>query len=81
MAAEYSKLEKIRLGKVDTLRAKGINPYPPRAERTHTSVNAKLAFKQAEAAEQVEPITATLVGRLRSLRSMGKITFAHIEDG
>jgi lysyl-tRNA synthetase class 2 len=81
MAAEYTKLEKIRLGKVDTLRAEGINPYPPRAERTHTSVNAKLAFKQAEAAEQVEPITATLVGRLRSLRSMGKITFAHIEDG
>ncbi len=81
MAAEYTKLEKIRLAKVDTLRAEGINPYPPRAERTHTSVNAKLAFEQAEAAEQVEPITATLVGRLRSLRSMGKITFAHIEDG
>jgi len=81
MAAEYTKLEKIRLAKADTLRAEGINPYPPRAERTHTSVNAKLAFEQAEAAEQVEPITATLVGRLRSLRAMGKITFAHIEDG
>ncbi len=37
MAAEYSKLEKVRLEKIGTLRAEGIEPYPTRAKRTHTS--------------------------------------------
>ena len=81
MATEYSKLEKVRLEKVDTLRAEGIDPYPTRAKRTHTSQEAIQAFEQAEAAEQEAPITVTLAGRLRSTRTMGKVTFAHIEDG
>jgi len=81
MVTEYSNLEKVRLEKSDTLRAEGIDPYPTRAERTHTSVQVKKMFEGAEASETAEPITATLVGRLRSMRSMGKITFAHIEDG
>jgi lysyl-tRNA synthetase class 2 len=38
-------------------------------------------FESAEAADREEPVVATLVGRLRSMRPMGKITFAHIEDG
>ena len=81
MAAEYSKLEKIRLEKIETLRAEGIEPYPTRAKRTHTSREAIQAFEQAEAAGQEEAINVTLAGRLRSTRTMGKITFAHIEDG
>ena len=81
MAAEYTKLEKVRLEKIETLRAEGIEPYPTRAKRTHTSQEAIQAFEQAEAAGQEEPVTVTLAGRLRSIRTMGKITFAHIEDG
>jgi len=81
MAAEYTKLEKVRLEKIETLRAEGIEPYPTRAKRTHTSQEAIQAFEQAEAAGQEEPMNVTLAGRLRSIRTMGKITFAHIEDG
>jgi len=81
MAAEYSKLEKVRLEKVETLRAEGIEPYPNRAKRTHTSQESIQAFEQAEAAGQDEKVSVTLAGRLRSMRTMGKITFAHIEDG
>ena len=81
MPAEYTKLEKIRLEKIEELRAKGIEPYPTRAERTHTSREAIAAFEQAEAAGGETPVRATLAGRLRSMRTMGKITFAHIEDG
>ena len=81
MAAEYTKLEKVRLEKIETLRAEGIEPYPTRAKRTHTSQEAIQAFEHAEAAGQEEPVTVTLAGRLRSIRTMGKITFAHIEDG
>ena len=79
--AEYTNLEKVRLEKAETLRAEGIEPYPTRAERTHTSIEAVSAFEQAEAAGQEKPVAATLTGRLRAMRAMGKITFAHIEDG
>ena len=81
MTSKYTNLEEIRLEKLERLRAQGIEPYPHRAERTHTNKAALLAFEAAEAAGQTEPVKATLVGRLRSMRPMGKITFAHIEDG
>ena len=79
MPGEYSNLEQIRLEKVAKLRADGIEPYPTRAERTHTSAEAIRGFEQVEG--RGETIYATLVGRLRSMRPMGKISFAHIEDG
>jgi lysyl-tRNA synthetase class 2 len=81
MPTHYSNLEKIRLEKVQRMREQGIEPYPTQAERTHTSQEALRLFEQAEASGEAEAITATLVGRLRSMRPMGKITFAHIEDG
>ena len=79
--AEYSNLEKIRLDKVETLRAEGIEPYPTRAQRTHFSQDAICAFEAVETSGSEEPVQATLAGRIRAMRPMGKITFAHIEDG
>ena len=81
MVREYSKLEQTRLDKVERLKAQGIDPYPGRVERSHTSLEAIAALEQAEAREQTETVVATVVGRLRSMRPMGKLTFAHIEDG
>lgn len=77
--AEYTSLEKIRLEKIEQLRNVGIEPYPTRAHRTHTSREAIAAYEKAEA--EGGTVEATLAGRLRSVRAMGKITFAHIEDG
>jgi len=83
--AEYSQLEKIRLQKIEELRAEGINPYPTRAERTHTSAQAIAALDAAagevSTGSTTGEVKATLVGRIRATRSMGKLTFAHIEDG
>jgi lysyl-tRNA synthetase class 2 len=81
MSEEYSNLEQIRLQKIEELRAEGIEPYPHRVERTHTSLEAIQDFEAIEQDDDAEAIQATLVGRLRSMRPMGKITFAHIEDG
>lgn len=81
MATEYSNLEKIRIEKLERLRAQNIEPYPNRVERTHTSQDAIRSFEAAEAAGEDDIVNATLVGRIRSMRPMGKITFAHIEDG
>lgn len=81
MPREYTHLEQIRLDKLERLGALGINPYPNKAQRTATNLQAIQAFEQAEASGQSEGVKATLVGRLRSMRPMGKLTFAHIEDG
>jgi lysyl-tRNA synthetase class 2 len=77
----YTNLEKIRLEKIGALRAAGVEPYPTRTERTHTGLEVIRQFEAAEASGSSEPVRAVLVGRLRSMRPMGKITFAHIEDG
>jgi lysyl-tRNA synthetase, class II len=78
----YTSLEQNRIEKVKRLQDQGIDPYPPRAHRTHTSREAIRLFEKSESSgEPAQPLEATLVGRLRSMRSMGKITFAHIEDG
>jgi len=76
---EYNSLEKIRLQKLEELRAEGIEPYPTRAHRTHTSAEAIAEFDAAE--KDGKEVKATIAGRIRATRTMGKISFAHIEDG
>ncbi len=67
-----------RQTKLARLREKGIDPYPPRAERTHTTAQAVAVL---EAAGEDSPALVTVVGRLVSIRTMGKSSFAHVEDG
>jgi lysyl-tRNA synthetase class 2 len=81
MTAEYTNLEQIRLEKVHAMRAEGVEPYPTRATRTHTSQQAIRLYEEAERGGKEQAVEVTLAGRLRSMRPMGKITFAHIEDG
>jgi len=77
--AEYNTLEKVRLQKLEDLRAEGVEAYPTRAKRTHMSIEAIAEFEQKES-EGVE-LKAILAGRIRAMRTMGKVSFAHIEDG
>ena len=80
--AEYTSLEKIRLQKLEELRAEGIEAYPTRAKRTHTSAEAIAAFQAAESegasSASLPQVQVTLAGRIRATRVMGKISFAHI---
>ncbi len=78
---EFSELERIRVEKIARLRAAGVEPYPTRSEVTHTTAEAVRLFEAAEAAGSADPVEVTVGGRLRSMRLMGKIFFAHIEDG
>ncbi|PKO14931.1 MAG: lysine--tRNA ligase [Chloroflexi bacterium HGW-Chloroflexi-10] len=78
---ERNELEKIRLEKIARMRAQGIEPYPTTAQITHRNLAAIQAFETAEQTEQADPVAATLAGRIRAMRPMGKIAFAHIEDG
>ena len=76
---ELNELEQQRVEKLQRLREAGESPYPRRITRTHTLAEAAEVFEAAETAD-VEPPEATVVGRLISIRVMGKIAFAHIED-
>jgi lysyl-tRNA synthetase class 2 len=78
--AEFTDQERQRLAKLERIRQRGINPYPHRVERTHTAAEAIAAFEVAEAAGQ-KGGQVVVVGRLRSVRAMGRSTFAHIQDG
>ena len=77
---EYTSLEEVRLDKIEALRAEGIEPYPTRARRSHLSTEAIAAFEEIEGNEGAV-VEAILAGRLRAMRHMGKLSFAHIEDG
>jgi lysyl-tRNA synthetase class 2 len=76
---ELSELERQRVEKLEQLRAEGTESYPRRVKRTHTIAEALAALEQAESAGEEGPRVA-VVGRLRSMRVMGKVTFADIED-
>ncbi len=74
--ARLNEYERQRYHKMLRLRERGAEPYPSRADRTHTAREAIDAFTRGET---VEP--ARLAGRLVSFRDMGRLTFAHLQDG
>jgi lysyl-tRNA synthetase, class II len=78
---EFNDLERIRLEKIQRMREAGREPYPTRSYQTNTIQEAIQAFQQVEERAEETPFVATLAGRLRATRSMGKIVFAHVEDG
>lgn len=51
--------------------------YPEKAKRTHTAAEALVQFDTLNGTGK----QVSIVGRVRSLRVMGKIAFAHLEDG
>lgn len=77
---EFNELERQRIAKMELLRASGVEVYPARVHRTHTSAQAVAAFLENEG-QQLSSPQVTLTGRLISIRTMGKVSFAHIEDG
>lgn len=64
-----------RRQKLENIKGAGVDPYPSSVDRTHTNQQALDDFDALTNKE------ITLVGRIRSWRDMGKIIFAHIEDG
>ncbi len=73
---DLNELQQTRLGKLERLRAAGIEPFPPRAARSHTAAQV-LAVFDALAESQV---TVALAGRIMLRRVMGGSSFVHIAD-
>lgn len=77
-----NKLEQERLEKAQRLEDLGINLYPRRVERSHSTAAAAAAYEASEQAnpEAPEPVAATVTGRIRRVNIKGKLSFMHIED-
>ena len=78
---ELNELERIRFEKMQQMRAEGYEPYPTRSEVNFSNAEAIHKFEENEAAGSQDVLSAVLGGRLRAIRLMGKLAFAHIEDG
>lgn len=77
MSQRGDELLRSRRLKLDRLIAQGIDPFPARFDRTHTSAQATAAFVDSNDAEG---IAVSVAGRMTRRRGQGKVTFADIED-
>ena len=78
-----SRLERIaqqRLKKLDRIRTRGIEPYPHRYHRSHTTREAVALLKRNEEGLTKEE-EVSVAGRIMANRPMGKISFLDIRDG
>ena len=80
MPDTLSDQEQQRLAKLEKLREAGIDPFPARVRRSHSTDQAVRLLEEVESREEHETAPVELAGRLMSIRDMGKSTFAHIQD-
>lgn len=73
-----------RIQKLDAIKEMGIQPYPGRYEKTHYTKElldmGKAAIKNLETLKTSVPKTYSLAGRIKLLRTMGKLTFIQLLD-
>ncbi|MBU5343041.1 MULTISPECIES: lysine--tRNA ligase [Bacillaceae] len=71
----------VRREKMEELRAKGIDPFGKRFDRTHSAMDLKNAYGEMENEElESKEIRVQLAGRIMTKRGKGKVGFAHIQD-
>ena len=75
VAATIDELLQVRLAKAEKLREAGVDLYPARFKRTHTTAEALAAC------ESLGETPITVAGRIVARRVMGRASFCHIQDG
>ena len=76
MMQSRDEIQERRLGKAEQLRARGVDPYPARFQRTHRSVDVLEQFKDDD-----DSLEVRVAGRLGVRRDLGKMSFVHLQDG
>ncbi|MBT1247470.1 MULTISPECIES: lysine--tRNA ligase [unclassified Thermosipho (in: thermotogales)] len=69
-----------RIKEINQLRTEGVNPYPNKFDKTHTSEMIKREFEDLKPGEVKENAFVSTAGRIMSLRKHGKSAFFHIKD-
>ncbi len=79
MARRLDRIVEERLKKLERIRARGIDPYPPRYRRTHTTQEAVARLEENEKGSESGDVVC-VAGRLVAIRRMGKNAFADLRD-
>jgi lysyl-tRNA synthetase class 2 len=78
---ELNELLIIRRGKLDELRALGIDPFGRKYVRTHTAQGILDAYDELSKEDlDTADVKVSIAGRIMQKRGMGKAGFAHIQD-
>ena len=80
MTSRLDLIAQQRRQKLDRIRACGINPYPHKYHRSHTTRQAIALLEQQEGSSKMEATVVNLAGRVMANRPMGKISFLDIHD-
>jgi lysyl-tRNA synthetase class 2 len=67
----------LRRQKLERIRSKGIDPYPARAARTHTTKEAVELLDRSPDGHDV----VSVAGRVTAIRQMGRASFMDLRDG
>jgi len=79
MTTRLDRIAQQRREKLDRIRARGIEPYPHRYQRSHTIQQAiALLLQKEEGLAKDEKVS--VAGRIMAIRRMGKSAFADIRD-
>ncbi|TET25432.1 MAG: lysine--tRNA ligase [Dehalococcoidia bacterium] len=80
MSSRLDHIAQKRREKLDRIRKRGIDPYPHRYHRSHTTEQAIALLEQCEAGGKETPLVS-VGGRITASRLMGKISFLDLRDG
>jgi len=81
MTSRLDRIAQKRREKLGRIRAQGIEPYPHRYHRSHTTQQAITLLKQQEGSGKAEAPEVSVAGRIMANRPMGKISFLDLRDG
>ncbi|MCY3505070.1 MAG: lysine--tRNA ligase [Chloroflexi bacterium] len=70
-----------RIERAEQLRAAGLDPYPPRIERTHTNAEVDGLLEGVESGGEPDLDPVAIVGRVVAQRGMGRASFLDVVDG
>jgi lysyl-tRNA synthetase, class II len=76
---ETADVRSVRLDKIATLRAQGVDPYPYRFDRDHLAADVRKQFADLGPGDETEA-RVRLAGRLMLKREQGRLTFANLRD-
>lgn len=78
---ELSELLQIRRDKLDELRGLGIDPFGGKFERSHHAKQILETYDEVSKEDlETQGVEVAIAGRIMQKRSMGKASFAHIQD-
>lgn len=83
MTEEMNDQRQVRFDKMEDYKAKGIDPFGKRFDRTHYSKELMATFDQfskEELKEKEGETSVTIAGRIMTKRGKGKAGFAHVQD-